>query len=71
MGRFILFRETECAATGTNDCRIVGKPVEDWPDADQYLPYFQEDSMVGRLLELREQVETLRSTICERKCAPT
>ncbi|MBX3685822.1 MAG: sigma-54-dependent Fis family transcriptional regulator [Rhodocyclaceae bacterium] len=70
MGRFILFRETECAATGTNDCRIVGKPVEDWPDADQYLPYFQEDSMVGRLLELREQVETLRSTICERKCAP-
>ena len=38
MGRFILFRETECAATGTNDCRIVGKPVEDWPDADQYLP---------------------------------
>ena len=71
MGRFILFKETECSATGTNNCRIVGKPVEDWPDADEYLPYYQEDSIVGRMLELREQVDTLRSTICERKRSPS
>ena len=28
-GRFILFRETECAATGHGHCRIVGRPAED------------------------------------------
>jgi DNA-binding NtrC family response regulator len=63
MGNFILFKEVECAATGTNHCRIVGRPVEAWPDADAYLPYFQEDSIVGKLLELREEVDQLRCSI--------
>lgn len=68
VGRFILFRETECAATGANHCRIVGKPVEEWPDADQLRPYFEADSIVGRLLELREEIETMGRTIaCPRR----
>lgn len=54
MGRFILFRETECAAMGLDHCRIVGKPAEEWPDGDTLLPYFEADHIVGRLLELRE-----------------
>lgn len=67
-GRFILFRETECAATGHERCRIVGRPAEDWPDADTLLPYFQADSIVGRLLELREEIEAMRRTIsCPRR----
>lgn len=68
MGRFILFRETECAATGTDHCRIVGKPAEEWPDADQLRPYFEADHIVGRLLELREEIEAMRRTIaCPRR----
>lgn len=68
MGRFILFKEVECAATGTNHCRIVGKPVEEWPDAEVHTPYYEADSIVSQLLELREQVETLRSSLtCPRK----
>lgn len=68
MGRFILFREVESAATGVEHCRIVGKPVEEWPDADQLRPYFEADSIVGRLLELREEIEAMRRTIaCPRK----
>ncbi|QID17626.1 AAA domain-containing protein [Nitrogeniibacter mangrovi] len=63
MGSFILFKEVECAAMGTNHCRIVGRPVEAWPDADAYLPYFEEDSIVGKLLELRDEVDQLRSSI--------
>lgn len=67
-GRFILFRETECASTGHERCRIVGRPAEDWPDADTLLPYFQADSIVGRLLELREEIEAMRRTIaCPRR----
>ncbi len=63
MGRFILYRETECAATGDGHCHIVGKPVEDWPDAHELTPYFEPDSIVGRLLELREEVEAMRQRI--------
>ena len=68
MGRFILFKEVECAATGRHSCRIIGKPVDEWPDAAEYTPYYEADSIVGQLLELREQVETLRSSLnCPRK----
>ena len=62
-GRFILFKEVECAATGCERCRIIGKPAEDWPDADELTPYFEPDSIVGRLLELRDEIEAMRNTI--------
>lgn len=32
MGRRILFKETMCAACGTDHCLIVGRPAEEWPD---------------------------------------
>lgn len=41
MGRPILFREVECAGTGRENCRIVGKPVEEWEDADEDLRYLK------------------------------
>ncbi len=70
MGRFILFKEVQCAAMGTNHCRIVGRPVEEWPDADEHTPYYEADSIVSQLLELREQVETLRASFtCPRKAS--
>ncbi|WP_230976334.1 sigma-54-dependent Fis family transcriptional regulator [Pseudothauera nasutitermitis] len=68
MGRFILFREEQCTATGTEHCRIVGKPAEDWPDAHELTPYFEADTLVGRLLELREEMEAMRrSIVCPRR----
>ena len=63
MGRFILFKEVECAATGCKCCRIIGKPAKDWPDADEFTPYYEADSIVGRLLELRDEIEAMRTTI--------
>jgi DNA-binding NtrC family response regulator len=65
MGRFVLFKETECLACGHNNCRIVGKPVEEWEDAAEYTPYFQADPMLDHLLELRTQVDYLRATITQ------
>ena len=41
MGKRILFRETECSSMGAAHCRIVGKPVEKWDDAEHDLQYFQ------------------------------
>lgn len=63
MGRFVLFKEMECAAGGNSYCRIVGRPVEEWPDAADYTPYYEADSIVSRLLDLRHQVDELRSSL--------
>jgi DNA-binding NtrC family response regulator len=65
MGRFILFKEVECVACGHNNCRIVGKPLEEWEDAEEHASYFESDSMLNRLLELRHQVDYLRTTIAQ------
>jgi DNA-binding NtrC family response regulator len=63
MGRFILFKEVQCAACGPSHCRIVGRPVDEWPDAADYLPYYEETSIVSQLLELHTQVDVLRSSL--------
>jgi DNA-binding NtrC family response regulator len=70
MGRFILFKEVECVACGHNNCRIVGKPLEAWDDAEEHASYFQSDSMLNHLLELRNQVDYLRSTLAQQSQSP-
>lgn len=70
MGRFILFKEVECVACGHNHCRIVGKPLEEWEDAEQHAGYFESDSMLNHLLELRHQVDYLRTTISQQTHTP-
>jgi two-component system, NtrC family, response regulator HydG len=37
MGKRILFREIECSSMGAQHCRIIGKPVEEWQDAEAAL----------------------------------
>ena len=41
MGRPILWRETECRAMGHQKCRVIGKPIEEWTDADDDLRFLQ------------------------------
>lgn len=48
MGRPILFREVECRAMGHEFCRIIGKPVSEWPDAEEDLQYFQPRTLTER-----------------------
>jgi DNA-binding NtrC family response regulator/predicted hydrocarbon binding protein len=49
MGRMVLFKEVECACCGANSCRIIGKPVEEWEDGEQYARYFEPDSRIAHL----------------------
>jgi DNA-binding NtrC family response regulator len=63
MGRFVLFKEVQCVACGTDHCLIIGKPVEEWPDAEEHLRYYEADSIVSKLLELRTEVDVLRSSL--------
>lgn len=62
-GHPILFKETECQACGAASCRIVGKPLAEWPDADAMARDYEPDSLLMRLEDLQSQVETLRSTL--------
>ncbi len=41
MGRPILFREVECRATGHSHCRIIGKPADEWKDAEDDIRYLR------------------------------
>ncbi|SIT46502.1 Transcriptional regulatory protein XylR [Paraburkholderia piptadeniae] len=61
MGRTILYKETECVGCGDRNCRIVGKPVEDWPDGEEMLKLYQPDPLFDTLLQLQSEVESLRS----------
>jgi len=35
MGRPILFKEVECAGMGNPNCRIIGRPAQEWDDAER------------------------------------
>ncbi len=41
MGRPIVYKEVECRAIGHANCRIIGKPVEDWDVIAEELAFMQ------------------------------
>jgi two-component system, NtrC family, response regulator HydG len=71
MGRPILYKEVECVGTGNNSCRIIGKPIEEWEDADEYKHFFNRESIADQLFDLQTQVVQLRSSIGEKEKLPT
>lgn len=51
MGRPILWREIECRSMGHDKCRVVGKPVEEWEDAEDDLRFLQVGDFVKWSIE--------------------
>lgn len=49
MGRPVVFRELECCAQGAVACRIVGKPAEEWDDAEMELRSLRADTLTSGL----------------------
>jgi transcriptional regulator with GAF, ATPase, and Fis domain len=47
IGKLIIFRETECRAAGCKQCRIIGKPAEEWPDVEQDLRYINAEGFIS------------------------
>ncbi len=70
MGRPILYKEVECVGMGQNNCRIIGKPIEDWDDASEYRHFANREPIADQLFELQTQVVQLRSTIGEMEKLP-
>ncbi|AZR43416.1 MULTISPECIES: sigma-54-dependent Fis family transcriptional regulator [Marinobacter] len=63
MGRQIIFREVSCRGCGDEKCHIVGKPAEEWDDAEEFTQYFKADPMIEELYDLQSQVSSLRSSL--------
>jgi DNA-binding NtrC family response regulator len=70
MGRPILYKEVECVGMNHANCRIVGKPVEEWDDAAAHMRFFAPESIAEQLIELQTQVVQLRTTIGEKEKLP-
>ncbi len=70
MGRPILYKEVECVGMGQNNCRIIGKPVEEWEDAAEHMRFFRPEAIADQLIELQTQVVQLRSTIAGKEKLP-
>lgn len=47
-GRPMVFREIECIAMGHERCRLIGKPADEWPDADAELRWFRAETYSRR-----------------------
>ncbi|MBU3708800.1 MAG: AAA family ATPase [Burkholderiaceae bacterium] len=62
-GKQILYKELQCAACGEDHCRIEGRPVEDWPDADTMQEDYQADSLLVRIEDLQADLESLRVSL--------
>ncbi|WP_243372665.1 sigma-54-dependent Fis family transcriptional regulator [Geotalea sp. SG265] len=71
MGKPILYKEVECAGTGGSQCRIIGKPLEEWEDAAEYSRFFNKESIAEQLIDLQTQVVQLRSAIGEKEKIPS
>ena len=70
MGRPILFKEVECTGMGNNNCRIIGKPVDEWDDASEYTRFFDRESIADQLMDLQTQVVELRSSMGDKDKLP-
>ncbi len=66
-GRQVLFKELSCSGCGESKCLIEGRLVEDWPDAEELLRFYEPDRIADQLLELQSQVLTLRESVTEEK----
>jgi DNA-binding NtrC family response regulator len=58
----IFYKEVQCEGCGAAHCRIEGRPQSEWTDGELLAADYAADSLILRLEDLQQQVETLRST---------
>lgn len=63
MGQTIIFQETQCVAQGHDQCRIIGKPLNDWQDADTLIQFMSPDAISDEIIALRAELNKLKHDI--------
>ncbi len=59
----VVFKEVECIGKGDDQCRIIGKPLKEWEEAEELKKLFSQDSMAEELYSLQSEVQNLREII--------
>ena len=59
----IVYKEIECVGKGDDQCRILGKPLKDWEDAEKLENLFSQESLAEELYSLQSEVQNLREII--------
>ncbi|MET0002942.1 MAG: sigma 54-interacting transcriptional regulator [Candidatus Thiodiazotropha sp.] len=52
-------------AKGDRHCRIIGRPIEEWDNAEEERRYYRPDPMAEQLLALQDEVNHLRDSLQE------
>lgn len=63
LGREILFKEITCRGCGDEHCLFVGRPADEWDDANRFRNYLSSDPIIEELYELQSQISVLRHKI--------
>ncbi len=61
MGCAIFYKEVECIGKGDHQCRIIGKPLEEWEDAEALKEIFTSEPLIGKFDNLQYEVQQLRT----------
>ncbi len=59
----VVYKEVECVGKGDDQCRIIGKPLQDWEDADELQNLFSREKLAEELYSLHSEVQNLRDII--------
>lgn len=63
MGQTIIYQETHCIAQGDPCCRIIGKPLEEWENADELIQFMSPDPVSDELIALQAELNELKKNI--------
>ncbi|WP_277815006.1 sigma-54-dependent Fis family transcriptional regulator [Vreelandella salicampi] len=63
LGREVQYREVSCRACGDDDCRIIGKLAQEWPDHVEFSELLREAPLIDELYELQARIATLESDL--------
>ena len=63
VGKPVIFKETKCVCKGDHHCYIEGRLLSDWKESEVQLRYFKPENIVGKLIDLQEEVVNLRASL--------
>ncbi|WP_168408568.1 phenol degradation transcriptional regulator MobR [Acinetobacter indicus] len=63
MGQTIIYQETHCVAKGEDCCRIIGKPLADWENANELIRFMSPDPVSDKIIALQAELNQLKQTI--------
>lgn len=66
MRQTIIYQETQCIAQGHDHCRIIGKPLIEWENAEELVQFMSPDPISDEIIALRAELNQLKHDIYTR-----